>query len=414
MKSKEALPRVALSAVVPPAMAGIWRDVFAGRHSEYWLSGGRGSGKSTFAAAAVIAALLRDSECSAVIYRKVQATLRESVFSQVLWVIDRLGLSALFESRLSPLELIYRPTGQRILFRGADDPAKSKSLKARRGYFGMLWFEELSEFDGMDDVRTVQASVLRGGPRAVTLCTFNPPQSARHWVNLEALKPMPGRMTHHSDYRDMPREWLGEAFLAQAEALRQQNEPAWRHMFLGLPSEGGGRVFANLRLESAEGVNAPRFYGLDFGFAGDPDALVECAWERKGGRLWLLRERVRRGQSLDELAEGAKDFAGEGIVTCDSADPRMIAELRRRGVLAVAAKKGPGSVMHGVRFLQSLREVVIDPVHCPEAAREFSVCEYLRSGDEWLPELPDRDNHTIDATRYALERVITGREAHYL
>ena len=414
------IERVALSTVVAPSFSGVWRDLFADRHDEYWLAGGRGSGKSTFAAAALIVGLLKRPDASALVFRKVQATLRESVYAQLLWTIEKLGLGGCFEERLSPMELIYRPTGQRVLFRGADDPAKSKGLKLRKGYFAYLWFEELSEFAGMDDLRTVQASVLRGGGHAATICTFNPPISPRAWVNRQMLEPNALRLTHRGTYRDLPPEWLGEPFLRQAAALQAQNPDAYRHMYLGECVGGAGQVFRNLALRpvrAGECAQTLRF-GLDFGFAGDPDALVCCALDQREGRLWVLRERVRRGQTIERLAEAVRGMTADclepPIVTCDGADPRMIAELRARGVLAVAAKKGADSVMHGVRCLQSLREIVVDPTACPIAAAEFSACEYRRDGEGYLPQVEDRDNHTIDAVRYALESVLTRRSARLI
>lgn len=410
-----------LSGLVPPAFYGVWRDLFAGGHSEYWLKGGRGSGKSTFAAVALVAGLLRDRDVSAVVFRKVQATLRESVYAQVLWVIERMGLGACFRASLSPLCIELAATGQKILFRGADDPAKSKSLKLRHGYFGFLWLEELTEFDGLADMQTIAASVLRGGGRAVTLCTYNPPVSARAWVNQATLAPAPGRLTHHSDYTLMPPDWLGKPFLRQAEALRLTNERMYRHMFLGAVTGSGAQVFENLVLRAVapeERAACDRLYfGLDFGFGRDPDAAVCAHLDASRGRLVVLAERVRTGQPIEALAETLRALLsdcgcpGPRPVTCDSADPRMIAELRARGVCAVAARKGPDSVLHGVRYLQSLREIVIDPAACPTAAREFSLCEYRRDGDEVLPELPDRDNHTLDAVRYAIETVACGKTA---
>ncbi len=410
-----------LSALVPPAFYGVWRDLFADGHREYWLRGGRGSGKSTFAATAIIAGLLRDPHVSAVVFRKVQATLRESVYAQLLWVIDRLGLEGAFRASLSPMCIELTATGQKILFRGADDPAKSKSLKLKRGYFGYLWLEELTEFDGLADMQTIAASVLRGGGRAVTLCTYNPPVSARAWVNQAADLPAPGRLVHRSSYLDMPPDWLGEPFLRQAEALSEANPRMYRHMFLGEVTGSGAQVFDNLRLRPIppqERQSCDRLYfGLDFGFGKDPDAAVCVHLDATRGRLVVLGESVHTGQPIDGLARAVRALIGEAgcepgrPVACDSADPRMIAELRARGVCAVAARKGPDSVLHGVRFLQSLREIVIDPTVCPCAAREFSLCEYRRDGDDVLPELPDRDNHTLDAARYAIECVSTARVA---
>ena len=200
---------VRTSEVIAPAYHGLWRDVRAGRHREYWLRGGRGSGKSSFISAAILFGMLKHPNASAMIYRRVAATLRESVYEQMVWAIERFGLRDYFELRLTPLEIRYIPTGQKILFRGADNPGKSKSLKLSKGYFGYLWFEELAEFGGMESIRTIRASVLRGGGQGITFCSYNPPPSAQSWVNAEALLPREGRLVHSSSYLDLPEAWLG-------------------------------------------------------------------------------------------------------------------------------------------------------------------------------------------------------------
>ena len=152
---------VRLSEVIAPAFFPVHEDLRRAGHAEYWLSGGRGSGKSSFVSLEILLGLMRDSRTGAIIYRKVADTLRDSVYAQMLWAIDRLGVAGDWQARLSPMELVHRETGQRILFRGADDPQKSKGVRLRDGYFRYLWFEELSEFDGIDAIRTIKASILR-------------------------------------------------------------------------------------------------------------------------------------------------------------------------------------------------------------------------------------------------------------
>lgn len=398
---------VSLRERLPPAFYGLFWDLMERRHEEYWLIGGRGSGKSSAISIALLCLLLKDPEANVAVYRKVAESLRESVYAQMRWAAEILGLEGYFQYRLSPLEMIYRPTGQRILFRGADDPEKSKGLKLARGYFAALWFEEASAFRGMEELRAIQASVLRGG-KGVTVLSYNPPASAMNWVNAEALRPCEGRRIHRSDYRQMPPEWLGETFLKQAERLKRRDERAYRHMYLGEATGTGGQVFENVRVRSIPQEESDRYpirrAGLDFGFASDPDALVLCAYDRRERRLLLLEEAVQTGQSLEKLAESCRRLAGDGTLRCDSAAPREIAELRRRRVNAVAAKKGPGSVEHGLRWLRELEEIAIDRERCPWAAREFCQYEYSRDRDgRFLSECPDRNNHTIDAVRYALE-----------
>ena len=405
------MSEVRLSTLIAQPFMALHRDIKQGNHSEYWLKGGRGSTKSSFVSVELILLLLKNPQMHAVVYRRVAATLRESVYEQIVWAIDRMGLRDYFTFRLSPLEIRYIPTGQRIIFRGADDPSKSKSIKISFGYFGILWFEELAEFAGMDDIRTIKASIIRGGDRAITFCSYNPPMTARNWVNKEAIVPKDNRLVHSSTYLDVPPEWLGQEFIAEAEALKASNERAYRHMYLGEVTGTGGQVFCNLDLreiKDAELRTLGRAYnGLDFGFAVDPDAFVRWAYDPRLKQIVALSEFYGSGNSMDTLASNVESRACREVVRSDSADPRMISELCQRGIIATGVKKGAGSVDHGMRWLQNLSKIIIDPKRTPNIAKEFASYEYTadRNGD-FLPEYPDRDNHTIDATRYALEEVM--------
>ncbi len=394
----------------------MYDDLRGPGHREYWLSGGRGSGKSSFAAFAVLRRVMADPDANCVVYRRVAFTLKDSVYALFQWAAERMGVARLFRFRRSPLEIVYLPTGQRILFRGADDPLKSKSITVPRGHFKLLWFEEAAEFRGMEDIRSIVQSVLRGSADSALIFTFNPPRSVRSWINEERLVPRPERMLLHTTYRDVPAAWLGERFLSDAEALEKLNPGAYRNEYLGEVTGTGGQVFENVCLrELADGELRAldrRFYGLDFGFASDPDALTEWAYDKRGRILCAVSEHVKTGESAQALGRAIRRVAGRNPVACDSADPRMISELRSLGINAVPAKKGPGSREHGYRWLQTLSAIVIDPARTPVAAREFSACEYERDKDGgFINAFPDRDDHTIDACRYALEREMTQRKA---
>lgn len=399
-----------LRKLIAPTFLPVHRAIRRRECSEVWLSGGRGSTKSSFLAIELILELMRNPEAHAIAYRRVAATLRESVYEQIIKAIGWLGMDNYFEYRLSPLEIRYRPTGQRILFRGADDPAKSKSIALRKGYFGVIWFEELAEFRDADAIRTIRASVIRGGYDALTFYSYNPPKSAGNWVNKEALQPKKRRLVHKSSYLDVPREWLGDEFIREAEALKASNERAWRNMYMGEVTGSGGNVFDNLTIRALTEAekDIPTIYcGLDFGFAVDPDAFVRWGYDQRRRTLIALDEFYGPKNSVDRLAEAVRRRAGHAPVRCDSADPRMIAELNARGVSTIGVKKGPGSIEHGMRWLEDLGEIVIDPERTPNIAREFSAYEYeLDKNGNFIAEYPDKNNHTIDATRYALETQI--------
>ncbi len=406
--------RVTLSDILPPAYHDLHRDVRARGHREYWLRGGRGSGKSTFASVEIILEMLRDPNLNCVVYRKVASTIRQSVYEQIAWAVNRLGLTDYFRFRLAPMEMEYLPTGQKILFRGADDPGKSKSIKPSKGFFGILWFEELDEFSGMDEIRSIKASILRGGDRGMMIATYNPPKSQNSWVNAEAMFKREDRRVHASTYLDLPKDWLGGAFLDDANALKRMNPDAYRHMYLGEITGSGGQVFDNVVLRALtqeERSCDPVWCGLDFGFAVDPDAFVVIGCDKSRSRLFILDEFRGQRATVDVLAREILART-DGVVRCDSADPRMIAQLRTLRVNAIGAKKGRGSVAAGIRWLQERSEIVIDPAGCPNAAREFASYEYARGGDGgFLSEYPDRDNHFIDAVRYAAEPLMNLSQA---
>lgn len=268
----------------------------------------------------------------------------------------------------------------------------------------------------MEDIRSIKQSVLRGVDRACTLYSYNPPRSAQSWVNAEALMLRPMRLRHHSTYLDVPPEWLGEAFIAEAESLRATNERAYRNEYLGEVTGSGGQVFDNLEIraitpEEADGLD--RFYnGLDFGFAVDPDAFTRWGYNARTRSLYALSEVYGAHTPTATLADKIVGIAGHEIVTCDSAEPRMIAQLRELGVNTIACVKGAGSREHGYRWLQNLGAIIVDPARTPNIAREFRQYEYPQDAHgNFLSEYPDKNDHTIDSCRYALGRMIGRRVA---
>jgi phage terminase, large subunit, PBSX family len=408
--------KIRLSTLEGAAFHPLHRALKEEKYDEYWLMGGRGSGKSSFISLEIVLGMLRDKNANAIVYRKVAAQMRTSVYAQMRWAISKLGMESLFKFYKSPLQIECVPTGQKILFRGADDPGKSKSIKPEKGYFKYLWFEELTEFGGMEDVRTIKISVFRQEAKAVTFYSYNPPRSLLNWVNGEGKKVVPGRLTHISDYTMMPPEWLGEAFLKDAEYLKNTNESAYRNIYLGEITGNGGQVFDNLCLRPIDADERNGFdrilNGLDFGFANDPDAFLRLAFNRNTATLFIFEELYAKKMSAQALCERLRERIGNDVVICDSSEPRMIAQLRECGIQAMPAKKGPGSIQHGIRFLQDLYQIVIDPGACPNAAREFEEYEYQRDrGGEFMAAFYAHDDHTIDAARYALESMMNQRTA---
>ncbi len=409
-----------LDKLIAPSFYSVHHDLKRGRHTHYWLKGGRGSTKSTFASVEIIIGMMKDADANAAAIRKVKDNLRDSVYSQLLWAIDMLGVAHLWQEKLSPMELVYLPTGQRILFRGADKPQKLKSTKVKKGYIKYIWYEEVAEFVGMTEIRSINQSLMRGGSAFVIFYTYNPPQSQRNWVNKEVLTERGDRLVHHSTYLDVPAGWLGEKFIIEAEHLKRTKPDAYEHEYLGEVTGTGGEVFTNITMRRITDEEIAAFdrikRGIDFGYAADPFAYIVCNYDSKRKRLYIFDEIYKVGLSNAKAAAmiNARTKYRQGII-CDSAEPKSIAELRGYGLKVKGAKKGPDSVEYGIKFLQSLEEIIIDNERCPNAAEEFYSYELEADGNDGFKDgYPDTNNHTIDAARYALEDDMRRREARVI
>lgn len=407
--------RVRLKDVIAPVFWDVHCAVRRGEVQELLLKGGRGSGKSSYASLELILQLLRHPDCHAVVLRKVGGTMRASVYAQICWAIAALGLGRKFRCTVSPMECTYLPTGQKILFFGLDDAGKLKSVRAPFGYIGLAWFEELDQFDGPEEVRSVEQSVFRGGGFSLAFKSFNPPAMGRSWVNRYALEPKPGRRVLHSTYKDLPPHWLGPRFLADAEHLKASNPVAYRHEYLGEVVGSGAAVFDNLRLESIpdEAVAAfdRLYHGVDWGWYPDPWAYNAVSYDPARRTLYIFDELTRNRTPNRDTAQLLLDrgVGGDegGWLTADSAEPKSCADYRAFGLPCRVARKGPGSVDQSMKWLQSLQAIVIDPARCPDTAAEFAAYEYERDPRTGtvLPGYPDVNNHHIDAVRYAVESI---------
>lgn len=245
-------------------------DISKHEHTHYTFSGGRGSTKSSFVGGICIPLLLIDNpECHAVCFRKIGNTVQKSIFAQVVWGIYKLGLDALFKIPKSySTPITYIPTGQQIIFMGLDDPQKVKSIKLPFGYIGITWFEELDSYAGENELRTVLQSTMRGGSKFWDFRTFNPPISKNNWANeyAEIASTRDNTLVIHNTYLDVPREWLGQAFIDEANELKEINPRAYEHEYLGIPTGTGGDVFPNVSdLDMTQLVDVSDYRGIDGG-----------------------------------------------------------------------------------------------------------------------------------------------------
>lgn len=411
---------VELDKIIAPAFYDLFYKVEDEENTHYWLNGGRGSTKSSFISVMIVLGIMKNPGTNAVVIRKIGMYLKDSVYEQLVWAIYKLEVAELWQMKLSPLELVYKPTGQKILFRGADKPQKLKSTKVHKGYIRYIWYEETDEFNGISEIRTINQSLMRGGNKYDVFYSYNPPKSQRSWVNKEVLETIPGKVVHHSTYLDVPAEWLGERFITEAEHLKATKPEAYAHEYLGEVTGTGGEIFTNITIRHISDEEIKAFdrikRGIDFGYAADPFVYIVCNYDSKRKRLYIFDEIYKVGLSNEKAAEliNIRPNYSQTII-CDSAEPKSIAELRRYGLRVRGAKKGPDSIDYGIKFLQSLEEIIIDSRRCPEAAREFYDYELEPDGNDGFKEdYPDKNNHTIDAVRYALEDETNSRKARVI
>lgn len=400
------------ASLVAPAFSPVLFDIAEQEHSEYVFPGGRGSTKSSFCGLNVIDLLMKNENMHACVLRAVANTLKDSVYSQILWAISSLGLDGKFTYTKSPLEITRISTGQKIYFRGADDPNKIKSIKPPFGYIGIVWFEELDQFAGEEAVRKIEQSVIRGGERAYKFKSFNPPKSVQNWANKYIKVPRADRLVTESTYLTVPKKWLGKPFLDDAEFLKETNPTAYENEYLGVANGTGGNVFDNVEIREITDEEISQFdnvfNGVDWGWYPDLYAFVRVQYMPAQHTLYIWQEYTCNKQSNKQTAEHLVKLGitANDLITCDSAENKSVGDYKSYGLLARGAEKGPNSREYSYKWLQSLSKIIIDNKRCPVACEEFINCEYDRDKEgNVISGYPDGNDHVIDAVRYAMERV---------
>ena len=391
--------------------------ILAHNYTHFDESGGRGSMKSSFIS--LIGPLLimssPDHDIHELVLRKVANTLRDSVYAQYMWAIEKLGVAEYWEAKKTPMELIFKPTGQKIMFRGADDPMKIKSIKVPFGYIAITHFEEKDQFSGRAEIRTILQSTMRGGSTFWNFESYNPPISRDNWANKDSLEERSDRFCHKSTYLDVQNpEWLGEQFYAEAEHLKETNERAYQHEYLGEPVGTGGNVFENLEIRTItdeEIAHMDRIIqGVDWGWYPDQYAFLRTHYDSAREKIYFIDENYVNKQSNAETGQWIIDHGYNDYgITCDSAEPKSVNDYRDMGLPARGAIKGPGSVEYGFKWLQ-VRTLVIDPKRTPHAYQEIVEYEYERDKDgNVISGYPDGNDHAISALRYGYEPLFIRR-----
>lgn len=422
-----------------PMYDDVLEDILKHKHTTYTFPGGRGSTKSSFVGGIAIPLLIMSyPKIHAVCFRKVGNTIQNSIFDQVVWGINQLGVENLFKiPKVYSTAIEYIPTGQKIYFFGLDDPGKVKSIKPTFGYIGITWFEELDQFAGENELRKVTQSTRRGGDLFWDFRTFNPPISKNNWAN-EYVEDCEIYRTERTlvvrnTYLDVPPEWLGEDFIADAEELKEINPKAYEHEYMGVAVGTGGDVFQNVedldmtqpkQLTDAYGNEIRSiplwqtfdkiYNGIDWGFAKDPFRFVKMHFDPKKLDLYIFDEyttlKTRNETVYNILYNELHKVSNTELVTADSAEEKSIGDFKAFGAYIRGAIKGPESVRYGIKWLQGLRHIYIDKRRCPETYKEFINYEYEQDRDgNFISAYPDANNHSIDAVRYALERYCNKR-----
>jgi phage terminase large subunit len=414
------------SDLVAPIFFDVLKKVIKHENREYCLPGGRDSTKSSFISIAIIIIILTYPNVNGLVLRKYANTLNGSVYEQLLWAIDILGVEQYFRCTTSPLVIKYIPTGQKIIFRGVDKPSKIKSAKLKKGYFGILWFEESTEFRP-EEIRSVKQTAMRGGQDFWVFDSFNPPTARGNWKNADALIDKPGRIVVRSTYLDVPRAWLSDAAIEEAEWLKNTNPRLYANEYMGECTGNGLDVFENLKevelTDKEIGAFDYFFHGIDWGYYPDPWAYAGMAYDPAKRILYIFDECAEYKKGNPESSKILFDHLLTGPwawysahkpghpselnvkLACDVA-PKDISDYRSYGWHCVEPVK-MGLRDYGFKWLQSLNAICIDRKRAPKSWAEFSGYEYETARDGTIistyPE--GQADHHIACVRYAMEEV---------
>ena len=399
---------------IPDCFHKTIRDIRDKKHLEYVFKGGRGSTKSTTVGMTIVELMKNNHDIHAVVCRKVGNTIKDSVYNKIKWAIGKQEFTEEFDSKLSPMEITLKSTGQKIYFRGADDPDKIKSINPEFGYIGILWFEELDQFAGPEEIRKIEQSAIRGGDLAWIFKSFNPPKTMNNWANKYVLEPKENRVVHSSTYLDVPSGWLGQPFIDEAEHLKEVNPNAYEHEYMGIANGNGGNVFEYLEIRDITDEEISRmdriFAGVDYGWYPDQFCYLRTYYDSAREKIYLIDELYVNKWSNSKTADWIKKKGYDDYtMICDSAEPKSVNDFRDAGLPARGAIKGPGSIEYGFKFLQT-KTLVIDPKRTPNAYKEITEYEYDRDKEgNVISGYPDGNDHAISALRYAYEPLFNRR-----
>lgn len=390
-------------------------------YNKFWNSkkryvvckGSRGSKKSKTSALWHIAKIMEYPEANALVIRKVGRTLKDSCFSDLQWAINKLGVGKYWKSTISPMELTYLPTGQKILFRGLDDPLKITSISVPKGFICFVWIEEAyeltkeEEFDTLDE--SIRGDLPEGYFKRFTI-TFNP-WNEHHWLKKRFFdNPDDDVLALTTTY--LCNEWLDDSDRSLLEKMKTRNPRRYQVAGLGNWGVIDGLVYENWKEEPftlSEVRNCITVAGLDFGYTNDPTAFFLGFLDQENKKLYVWDEMYQKGLSNKRIFEEINSLGySKERITADSAEPKSIDELKGYGLRVSPAKKGKDSILNGIQWIQDL-EIIIHP-RCINFLTEIG--GYTWKEDKFgkkLNEPVDDMNHLMDSMRYALEKYIKNK-----
>lgn len=397
-------------------------DLIGKGYGEFWnwkgryrvCKGSRASKKSKTTALWYIVNMMRYPEANLLVVRKVFRTLKDSCFTELKWAVNRLGVGKLWEAKESPLEMTYKPTGQKIYFRGLDDPLKITSIAAPKGVLCWCWIEEAYEITSQADFEMLNESIRGAVPegsgifKQITL-TFNP-WNQYHWLKKRFFdNPDSETLAITTNYTC--NEWLDKKDRELFEKMKEQNPLRYRVAGLGEWGVSEGLIFENWQekafdIEEIRGIKSVRSaFGLDFGYTNDPTALFCGLADLTARTVWVFDEIYRKGMSNEKIAEEIiKAGYGKERIKADSAEPKSIDRLRELGIVNIGkAHKGKDSINSGIDFIKGFR-IIIHP-KCVNFITEISNYAWDKDGEvgRQINRPVDGFNHLMDAMRYALE-----------
>ncbi len=389
-----------------------YRDFWNNKNRYRVIKGGRGSKKSTTAALNFMYRLIKYPEANLLVLRQVFKDHKDSTYAQLKWAARQLHIYDEFDWRVSPLEVVRRSTGQKILFRGLDDPMSVTSATVENGYLCWAWFEEAFQVRKEDDFDKIDMSI-RGYTgdvfKQITL-TFNP-WSEKHWLNKRFFKSdSPNVFTKTTNY--LCNEFLDEQDIEIFEEMKVKSPRRYKIEGLGEWGIAEGGVYENWheRLfdpqKIAKRPSVESAFGLDFGYSVDETALSCALVDPVNRELYIFDELYEKALLNDQIAERIiEEGYGKEVIVADSAEPKSIADLRRHGLRKVVkADKGPDSIKHGIQYIQQYT-IFVHP-KCTNAINELSNYVWARDKyDEPINKPIDEYNHFLDALRYSMERI---------